>query len=90
MIELNKIYNEDCLEGMKRIPDNSIDCILTDAPYLYLKNQKLDKPFDENAFFSECKRVLKKTHLSFCLGGELLSIVGIVFLLIWDLLSKRK
>lgn len=21
MIELNKIYNEDCLEGMKRIPD---------------------------------------------------------------------
>ena len=60
MIELNKIYNEDCLEGMKRIPDNSIDCILTDPPYLYLKNQKLDRQFDELAFFSECKRVLKK------------------------------
>ena len=28
MIELNKIYNEDCLEGMKRIPDKSIDMIL--------------------------------------------------------------
>lgn len=25
MIELNKIYNEDCLEGMKRIPDKSVD-----------------------------------------------------------------
>lgn len=60
MIELNKIYNEDCLEGMNRIPDNSVDCILTDPPYLYLKNQKLDRPFDEQAFFSECKRVLKK------------------------------
>ena len=24
MIELNKIYNEDCLEGMKRIPDGSV------------------------------------------------------------------
>lgn len=60
MIELNKIYNEDCLEGMKCIPDNSVDCILTDPPYLYLKNQKLDRPFDEQAFFSECKRVLKK------------------------------
>lgn len=59
-MELNKIYNEDCLEGMKRIPDNSIDCILTDSPYLYLKNQKLDRQFDELAFFSECKRVLKK------------------------------
>ena len=25
MIELNRIYNEDCLEGMKRIEDKSID-----------------------------------------------------------------
>ena len=33
MIELNKIYNEDCLEGMKRIPDGSVDCIVTDIPY---------------------------------------------------------
>ena len=33
MIELNTIYNEDCLEGMKRIPDGSIDMILCDLPY---------------------------------------------------------
>ena len=33
MIELNRIYNEDCLEGMKRIPDKSIDLIITDPPY---------------------------------------------------------
>lgn len=59
-IQINNIYNEDCLEGMKRISDNSVDCILTDPPYLYLKNQKLDRPFDEQTFFSECKRVLKK------------------------------
>ena len=32
-IELNKIYNEDCLDGMKRIPDKSIDMILCDLPY---------------------------------------------------------
>ena len=32
-MELNKIYNEDCLEGMKRIPDGSVDCIVTDIPY---------------------------------------------------------
>ncbi len=25
MIELNTIYNEDCLEGMKRIPEKSVD-----------------------------------------------------------------
>ena len=33
MIELDKIYNEDCLEGMKRIDDGAVDCIITDLPY---------------------------------------------------------
>ena len=34
MIELNKIYNEDCLDGMKRIPDGSVSLIVSDPPYL--------------------------------------------------------
>ncbi|KAA6312804.1 Modification methylase DpnIIB [termite gut metagenome] len=59
MILSDKIHNQDCLEGMKTLTNNSIDCILTDPPYLYLKNQKLDRPFDEQAFFKEAKRVLK-------------------------------
>ena len=33
MVKLNTIYNEDCLEGMKRIPDGSVDMILCDLPY---------------------------------------------------------
>ena len=33
MIELNAIYNEDCMEGMKKMPDKSVDMILTDIPY---------------------------------------------------------
>ena len=37
-MELNKIYNEDCLMGMKRIPDGTVDCIITDPPYV-LENQ---------------------------------------------------
>ena len=43
MIELNKIYNEDCLEGMKRIPDKSVDLIFTSPPYnmnLRIRNGK--------------------------------------------------
>lgn len=39
MIELNKIYNEDCLEGMKRIPNGSVDCIICDLPYGVLNKQ---------------------------------------------------
>ncbi|HPC81722.1 MAG TPA: site-specific DNA-methyltransferase, partial [Methanofastidiosum sp.] len=33
MLEINKIYNMDCLEGMKYIEDKSIDMILCDLPY---------------------------------------------------------
>lgn len=33
MIESNKIYNEDCLNGLKKIKDNSIDCVIIDPPY---------------------------------------------------------
>ncbi|MEL3959425.1 site-specific DNA-methyltransferase [Caldifermentibacillus hisashii] len=33
ILALNKIYQMDCIEGMKRIPDKSIDLILTDIPY---------------------------------------------------------
>lgn len=33
MLEINKIYNIDCLEGMKYIDDKSIDIILSDIPY---------------------------------------------------------
>jgi site-specific DNA-methyltransferase (adenine-specific) len=33
LLELNRIYNMDCREGFKLIPDNSIDLIVTDPPY---------------------------------------------------------
>ena len=26
---LNKIYNEECISGMKKLPDNSVDLIVT-------------------------------------------------------------
>lgn len=34
MFELNKIYNEDCLEFMKRVPDKYFDLVLTDPPFV--------------------------------------------------------
>jgi len=32
-METNVIYNEDCIEGMKKFPDECIDLIVTDCPY---------------------------------------------------------
>ncbi len=36
---IDKIYNEDCLVGMKKLADGSIDFILTDLPYNLLDPQ---------------------------------------------------
>ena len=33
LLQVNKIYNEDCLVGIKRIPDKSIDLVIIDPPY---------------------------------------------------------
>ena len=33
MIEVNKIYCMDCIEFLKKLPDNSVDLVVTDPPY---------------------------------------------------------
>lgn len=46
MIELNKIYNEDCLKTLSRIPDCSVNLIITSPPYnknFYTKKAKINK-----------------------------------------------
>ena len=72
------LINGDSLEYIKTLQDNSIDCIITDPPYLYLKH-KLDKQFNEELFFSECYRVLKKdSYLVFFGRGVALSKWNII------------
>ena len=36
-LEVNKIYNEDCLTGLKKLPDNCIDTCITSPPYFGLR-----------------------------------------------------
>lgn len=33
--EIDNIYNVDCYDAIKEIPDNSIQCVYIDIPYLY-------------------------------------------------------
>lgn len=40
-MELNKIYNMDCLEGMKQMADNSVDLVVTDPPYKFLSKSSV-------------------------------------------------
>ncbi len=56
MLPINKIYNMDCLEGLKLIPDNSIDLVVTDPPYKIVQGGCSNKAVTINA----CGRILNK------------------------------
>lgn len=55
---LNKIFDEDCLIGMNRINDKSIDMILCDLPYGTTKN-KWDKRIDFELLWKQYNRIIK-------------------------------
>ena len=54
MIELDTLYNEDCLEGMKRIPDGSVDCVICDLPYGTMKGAALNGWHSDQTEWDEC------------------------------------
>lgn len=58
MIAINKIYNQDCLVGMKRIDDKTIDFILTDLPYGITQNSK-DIKIPTESLWKEYNRIIK-------------------------------
>lgn len=37
-MEMNRIYNEDCLTGLKKLADNTVDCCVTSPPYWGLRD----------------------------------------------------
>jgi DNA modification methylase len=70
MLELNKIYSMDCLEGLKQLPDNSINCCVTSPPYWGLRDYGVEGQLGLEStpeeyvtkmveIFREVKRVLR-------------------------------
>lgn len=71
MIEKNIIYNEPCLDTLKKMPDEFIDCVITSPPYWQLRDYGyegqwgLEPTFQEYlshlwSMMDEIYRVLKK------------------------------
>ena len=66
-LELNKVHNMDCVEGLKQLDDNSIDLIVTSPPYnvgIDYDTWKDKMPWEDylawcKKWLSECFRVLK-------------------------------
>jgi site-specific DNA-methyltransferase (adenine-specific) len=64
------LYNGNCLEVLKTLPDNSVDSIVTDPPYgLSFMGKKWDYDVPSQEIWEEALRVLKP-------GGYLLAFAG--------------
>lgn len=57
-METNKIFNEDCLIGMKEIPNEFVDLIFCDLPYGQTQNE-WDSQIPLDALFTEYNRIIK-------------------------------
>ena len=68
MLELNKIYNMECVQGMKLLDDCSVDLTVTSPPYDNLRSYK-GFEFDFESVAKELYRVTKQ-------GGVVVWIVG--------------
>jgi site-specific DNA-methyltransferase (adenine-specific) len=74
--EINKIYNEDCIEGMRKLSDESADIIICDPPYNIGKdfgNQSDKQDLQDyltwcDQWISECIRLLKPTGTLYIYG----------------------
>lgn len=78
MLELNKIYNTDCLEFMRSMPDNCVDLVVTDPPYeictkggglgkrpIYENGalNKISQGFNVEATLEQIARICKKINI---------------------------
>ncbi|MBS6151884.1 MAG: site-specific DNA-methyltransferase [Campylobacter gracilis] len=78
MLELNKIYNTDCLEFMHSMPDSCVDLVVTDPPYeIHTKGGglgkrpiyengalgKISQGFDAEAALEQIARICKKINI---------------------------
>lgn len=67
-MEVNQIYNEDCLETMSRMPDNFIDLTVTSPPYDGLR--------DYNGFDFQFEKIAAHLFRVTKLGGVVVWVVG--------------
>jgi site-specific DNA-methyltransferase (adenine-specific) len=101
-METNVIYNEDCISGMKKIPDESADIVICDPPYNIGKdfgNDSDKQPMNEyldwcDEWMRECIRILKPHGTLYIYGfSEILAYLRVrivinVRWIIWHYTNK--
>jgi DNA modification methylase len=77
MIEINKIYNKDCIEYMKTLPNDCIDLIIADPPYFKIVKNDWDNQWETQEKYidwciewtKECCRIMKDGSLIYIWGA---------------------
>lgn len=77
IIEINQIYNQDCITYMKTLPDNCIDLIIADPPYFKIVKDDWDNQWKtEQDYLNWCEqwiieayRILKSTGSFYLWAG---------------------
>ena len=76
-MELNKIYNEDCVLGMKKLSDNSIDLIVTSPPYnLNIQYAEHNDAMTLEVYYDWCKEWIKESFRVLKPGGRFCLQIG--------------
>lgn len=103
-IKKNKIYLEDCIDGMKKLPNDSADIIIIDPPYNIGKDFGNDSDKQKHTdyiewvklWLIEAQRVLKPTGTMFIYGfDEILAHISVLLpiekhrWLIWHYTNKN-
>lgn len=68
-MELDRVYNVDCLIGMREIADESIDMIFCDLPYGVTKN-KWDSVIPPELLWEQYKRIIKPNGAILLFGQD--------------------
>jgi len=68
-LKFNQIYNQDCIEGMKIIPANTIDLVITDPPFaIDFKAKKVNYNRIASRVLDGYKEIPKKDYYEFTLN----------------------
>ena len=90
-MELNKIYNGDCYELIKQIPDKSVDLIYTDIPYKIDFNKK-DSGFRYEDNYATTKQAMAqmKNGIDMKILDEFARVLKKMNLFIWCSATQMK
>ena len=81
-MEINRVYNESCLDTMNRLPDSSVDLVVTSPPYEYEKDGL--RKYDSNTGLGWTKSVFEECVKSMY---RVLKPGGVV---VWNVADKVK